>query len=212
MPIAFHGGHIIQRTKELRPSEYRAPTWSWASVDGIVVFDRLGRETFLNPTIALTIIVTFLEIYIKPLGNDLYGQIEHAFLRVKGSLVICRPVWIDENDWRTPYLDGAIECRIYMDERKFHDEDMKYCGPLFLKKEKEEDKEVNTAHGLFLQPTGVKGQYTRCGSFQIPDRDNGFRHFEQLRCISPADTSPELYEQIDEPTAEGYTQYIFTIV
>ncbi len=61
---------------QLRP-DYRAPTWSWASVDGPVRFAE-PRQHY-KPMIKL------IQAEVTPSGNDRTGAVKHGFLLVEGS-------------------------------------------------------------------------------------------------------------------------------
>jgi hypothetical protein len=66
-----------------RPTAYRAPSWSWAGING-------GRVTMSNIAISDDIpiknIATPVKIYLEPLAEDLYGQLKSGYLTIKGSL------------------------------------------------------------------------------------------------------------------------------
>ncbi|CZS92758.1 uncharacterized protein RCO7_10213 [Rhynchosporium graminicola] len=62
------------------PPLYRAPSWSWASVDSpISCF--LCRERMPDPPIA-----TVLEVNTTLVGSDMYGQVSAGFLMIKAPL------------------------------------------------------------------------------------------------------------------------------
>lgn len=77
-----------------KPTAYRAPSWSWAAVNG-------GRVTMYNTAIdnqiAIKNIATPLRISLEPLGEDLYGELKSGFLSIKGSLFtlgdLCAEYW-----------------------------------------------------------------------------------------------------------------------
>ena len=71
-----------------RPSPYRAPTWSWASIEG-------GGSIFLNlwpakPTGKRQIFIKIVDVISVPLvpGNP-FGEIRYAELRI-----ICTPLFV----------------------------------------------------------------------------------------------------------------------
>ena len=61
-----------------RPRPYRAPSWSWASVDGQVV----GGDYRENDGILITV----LDVGVTPVGTDSTGQIKDGFIRLNGRL------------------------------------------------------------------------------------------------------------------------------
>ncbi|RDL38648.1 uncharacterized protein BP5553_02988 [Venustampulla echinocandica] len=84
-----------------RPERYRAPTWSWASIDGPVRF-WIGANFRLLP----------VEIQIPPEGNEL-GEIREAVLKIRGHLhswdrpQIEQPNWTDQR--KGLYFDDLSE-------------------------------------------------------------------------------------------------------
>jgi len=69
-----------------RPSTYRAPTWSWAAIDGTTIFpyeciEKLhfqGFEMFYNTSIRV------LDIFIKlKVEGDVFGQVNFASLKIQ---------------------------------------------------------------------------------------------------------------------------------
>ena len=63
--------------KSQRPQSYRAPSWSWASIDGPVYPGCwvTGEE-----------LITLVDYSIIPAARDPFGQLKHAFLRLSGRL------------------------------------------------------------------------------------------------------------------------------
>lgn len=81
--IQVPGGfeHVIGRTLCVpkRPSQYRAPSWSWASLDDAsIIFEPLdfGR-----------ILTTFVGSEVIPAGSDPYGRIRSGWMHLNGPLL-----------------------------------------------------------------------------------------------------------------------------
>ncbi|KAI9877212.1 MAG: hypothetical protein M1830_004517 [Pleopsidium flavum] len=62
-----------------RPATYRAPSWSWSSVDGPVEYPVID----LNTSSAVEIIDTQIEL----LGHDKHGQVKGGWIKISGALV-----------------------------------------------------------------------------------------------------------------------------
>ncbi|KAG4438259.1 hypothetical protein IFR05_006241 [Cadophora sp. M221] len=77
----FEEETLPNATHESRlPSIYRAPSWSWVSVDSpISCF--LCREKLPNPPIA-----TILEVNTTLVGPDIYGQVSAGYLKIRAPL------------------------------------------------------------------------------------------------------------------------------
>ena len=65
-----------------RPQPYRAPTWSWASVDGTIY----NHRTNLGAEERCTAIVEFSSPKMVYVTDDIFGQVESAEICMKGSL------------------------------------------------------------------------------------------------------------------------------
>ena len=73
---------IGQRTS--RPEPYRAPTWSWASVDGTIYNSRTTQEA-VEHTSALAKVEDLQIDYVVP--EDPYGQVKSAKIFLQGRLI-----------------------------------------------------------------------------------------------------------------------------
>ncbi|QDS68372.1 hypothetical protein FKW77_010739 [Venturia effusa] len=83
----------------VRPVAYRAPSWSWASVDGHVK---------VSPwrTTNLTYLLEILEANVDLVGEDEFGQVSGGYLRVRGHLIeidVLNPDTILVNGKRTSF-------------------------------------------------------------------------------------------------------------
>lgn len=65
-----------------KPTAYRAPSWSWAAING----GRVAMYSIIEHQIPIQNIATPVIISLEPLGEDLYGQLKSGFLTIKGSL------------------------------------------------------------------------------------------------------------------------------
>jgi hypothetical protein len=197
-----------------RTTDYRAPSWSWASMDGIVY---PPDPRWMNEEDDA---MECIDADIKTSSGDPTGQVLAAVLRVRGILACLRLrisfsfedldnearfdrtrglvfVKVDPTKPKTRikrrYLaagegtkernqatmsDRAVSslggffnskpstellagCGVFMDDWEAQDGELMYC---FVA------KNGKSPAGLFLQPTGSRGQYRRCGKFHINDR------------------------------------------
>jgi len=63
----------------VRPKEYRAPTWSWASIDSHILFNELSFKH---------IVAEVIECQTTPSGVDPYGRVSGGFLKIRVSCPI----------------------------------------------------------------------------------------------------------------------------
>ena len=129
-----------------RASSYRAPSWSWASMNGAIDWSADG------PTV-----LTFLDVHLETMPpNDPYGTILNAYLLVKGPC--CRVGIIDDY----VFIDRAehtIPCRPWFD---IHPSVME----VDLRKQKLLLLQVHDTVGLILTELSNK-KFQRIGLFAI---------------------------------------------
>lgn len=76
--------------KSACPQPWRAPSWSWASIDEPVEYIRQVEGYRRDPGEAAPLIVplgTVLDVHCIPAGHDSMGQLKGAYLRIPGSTV-----------------------------------------------------------------------------------------------------------------------------
>ena len=56
-----------------KPASYRAPTWSWASLDSHIRFIPLDLERA---------VAEFIVCYVEPSGEDVFGKVKHGWLKL----------------------------------------------------------------------------------------------------------------------------------
>jgi hypothetical protein len=72
-----------------RPAEWRAPSWSWASVNGTVTYEDIGGHFLLNRRKLAQVV--FREVQIKPAGVDSFGALESGGIELEVPLVYFGP-------------------------------------------------------------------------------------------------------------------------
>jgi hypothetical protein len=149
-----------------RPKQYRAPSWSWTSVDGQVIMPSHAGYTSGPPEIEI------LEAVTEPLSLDPTGQVKRAFIRLLGPLMTFTMRWTgDRGAYKSGYKAKANgECNdnpiLCMDVDEPYQN--LYCMPIkwCLIFENSDDKHFLDC--LLLQPTALKkGQFTRLGWIRL---------------------------------------------
>ncbi|KAF8846586.1 hypothetical protein BDZ45DRAFT_541413, partial [Acephala macrosclerotiorum] len=66
-----------------KPKNYRAPSWSWASLDG-----RITRPSWEHDSVSedCSMRCTILDVQTTPSGLDPYGAVEDGLLKIEGAL------------------------------------------------------------------------------------------------------------------------------
>ncbi len=113
-----------------RPNKYRAPSWSWASINGNVIPGGGGRDSEWK------FMPSLLEAYITAVGNDTTGQVANGWLRIRGILKPAK----SECLWRGRLYQLLLDDE-YTDSNNFspdvesdlEGQDVVHCLPLFEK-------------------------------------------------------------------------------
>jgi hypothetical protein len=67
-----------------KPKTYRAPSWSWAGFNGGIVRMSAVPTSGSTPIQSIT---TILKVVVEPTDTDEFGQVKHAYLDLKGSVL-----------------------------------------------------------------------------------------------------------------------------
>jgi hypothetical protein len=172
-----------------RPETYRAPSWSWASVDGVI------SSPHILSSYRTQVLAQVLEAYTIPVADPM-GQVRSGSIRLRGRL--CRaalkmkgPLPLEISLYsldKTTYLGGAS---LDTDagwlgagtEREVH------CMPMFQERTSH-GREMN---GVLIEPTNFKrGQFRRIGSFRL--LQDSCSRFDELAFNA---ASLEHYEEFD---------------
>ncbi|KAM0801878.1 heterokaryon incompatibility protein-domain-containing protein [Usnea florida] len=151
-----------------RPRTYVAPSWSWLSVDGPIIFGHEGlRYNFLEK----------VDIRVKLLNKNPFGTIKSGWIKARG--------WLTTVQWRVePGQYGQLvtigddwthtNSLVSMDTAEEMDEGhtrLTVCLPVASDVHPSHSAEL---YGLLLTPTGAKKhEYRRIGMF-------GMARFERL--------------------------------
>jgi Heterokaryon incompatibility protein (HET) len=197
--LPLQGNRRIKASR--RPNIYRAPSWSWASVDA-ELWEPITRVT--APPNKILIPIKVLDAKVNPRDGDVFGRIKDGYLRVRGPLLKARFTTssTDEIDFPPGTMEisvnSQVTCTAAADtaDLKGQDKDC-YCLPVALY------ADSTALQGLILQATfRTRGEFRRIGVF-FADEPASISVFQQ-----PGEMlDPEHFEQQD-----GDGQYVFTIV
>jgi hypothetical protein len=187
-------------TVATKPKKYRAPSWSWASVDGRINWPFWRASSTCSKC---TLYWTLLDAQTTPEGLDPYGAVQDGFLKVHGILeeVKMRQLssgW-SQNSWRLTYKEeeiGYVNLDIESEDIQLHWRENIYQAILVAKCESQEDCKT-PIRGLLLENNGRKresyNEFERVGTFAlfqsvIPGQDGSLgvvsdNHAEQVIVI-----------------------------
>lgn len=191
--------HLRWTTKQKgcsRAQTYRAPSWSWASIDGPIVYpdiksNRQGVAVHVHE--AHTTLVN---------RGDPYGSVTDGFIRVVGILTKWRfyhDLNGDENAFR---LDG-LDCTVLPDDgQPFAEDSTLYCLTL--------NWHTLLTDGLIIEPSGSNpGEYVRKGYFKFgdnefdSDEEYGYSSRSYMRAYRAACLDPRAQARILETDYEA---------
>jgi hypothetical protein len=205
---------VITGDHSRRPKYYRAPSWSWASVDGILNLDgtRYLTSERAEPCAKL------LESSITPLvEGDVFGQVKDGYIRIQAYHLI------------TPKLHrlSVTYVRLMGDGNLLAKIELLFDAPPYNYRESVVLMLVQSSHsnafsglsmrGLVLEAQGTKGCYTRVGMFTIPKTryDSSGQIHESLTLEQFLDL-PGLLDEHDYHSIvlgeDGKKSYIVTLI
>jgi hypothetical protein len=159
----------LKERRTLRdPQVYRAPSWSWASVDYKCKFYTYDRKYFdENPESDI------VEAEIEPMGLDPTGQVKSGFIRLQGPLLtgsILENGPRNDTEAQIKLKVNGIWRNVNKHDRDFcsdRDESIKkvHCMPILCERI---DDDFERFYCLLLVPTGLKsGEFRRVGLFAL---------------------------------------------
>lgn len=177
-----------------RPEEYRAPSWSWAAVDG-EIRQPYGDRYYQQER---TQVVSILSVEVLSQSGDKFLEIRSGSLRLAGLLskAYYHRVMRSARPMGRLVMNGdTIHEGVALLDLKLPDRNdrLMYCMPLL--QWKHENNQQTYTRGLLLSPTAQKsGVYARGGVFHIPSSEGSARfmrhamvsqlHEEEYVCLS----------------------------
>lgn len=152
------------------PAQHRAPSWSWASLDGSIRFFHLEVIFVSSVPGSAKILSTVKPVELPDsMESSLYSK--QWYLRLEGPIVIVLLRW-RMNGMKKEYDMGfpnmvypvgqAPSCNAYFDEGSKYYTNLVFVPLKYASRQR--SVQFNSLNGLLLRPTGkVKGQYQRVG-------------------------------------------------
>jgi len=192
-----------------RPSEYRAPSWSWASINGPISNGRWMGEEFDNVSIRV------LAANIKLLREDQpFGGIQSASLTIecgqlKRTLIEHGEIWLPAKP-KPIFLSHTTDIM-----------PVKLTEPIFLLLVDPQSTHFDIEHqkkvrleGLMIIPTHTRGTYERFGHFRIPCTSGETQEVLSLESYFrlPGIEDSEAYEKTIQPQGDAEFRYVINLI
>lgn len=161
-------------TEPKRPKKYRAPSWSWASLDGSINWPYGPLSSSCSEC---KMFCSVLDVRTTPMGLDPYGAVKDGFLKVRGvyEQVDVRLIGGDryQHPWRLHHQGkeiGHVNLDIETDGMRVRDRENLYSALLVSHCKSREDSKP-LVRGLLLEKNGRKRQghneFERVGIFTL---------------------------------------------
>lgn len=190
----------------------RAPSWSWASIDGKIstTIKIGGNSKYID-------LAEVQEVCVTSSVGDAITHVTDGFIRLKGRLTtcwyngMCEPIfgelWGITSTGKQK-IEGTVE-----PDTKGPDNEVVgdlYCFPIMLTKQNEPSPEFDFTYCLLLQRAEDKGTFRRFGTFSSRwGRKEGTDLFSDACNVFDTSTKREDWEY--EETGKG-KKYIITII
>jgi hypothetical protein len=154
-----------------RPSEERAPTWSWASVD--------GKIDLPSPSFHVELHAKVVNVSVEPKGEDCFGQVRGGLLELECEVILWGMIGRNKDTQvpgEHPVAIGKsiVGLKFYWDSRQYVSTGLHF---FFIPVESVPGSRgllATRIHGIVVQPTGDRqGQYRRVGVFHTSSERHG---------------------------------------
>jgi hypothetical protein len=191
-----------QSDPHIRPRHYRAPSWSWASLDGKICVPPMYTENLQVEK--STCLVSIMEAEVTP-PNNLSASVKKGHIRLQGP--VCR-MELALRGWMFEVLkvDGRMmpgfETWMDDDTRKASTQTYHFVG---FFESVVSNPMLKWLTGMILQPTGgADGEYQRCGVFNAVD--------EEARAMIKASFATEKLEKTEYEEESNDHRYTIKII
>jgi hypothetical protein len=197
---------------------YRAPSWSWASLDQPVTWSFFSTEDITREKRGQSLVINVQNVELVLSGQDELGELQDAKLQVRcGPLMnpCDNKLWHDLKQSNRVYEGEMAE--IYWDLRC---EDRSTVEPLIfmpvlVEKGLQDPKIDLPIYGLIVTTAKDRGPgyFTRLGvwGFSFP-LESYHRLMQQLSLRPDLLIDESLYQQVLEPDDNGIPQYTITLI
>ena len=209
-----------------RPAQYRAPSWSWASIDGSIspqnsVWNFLTYARMINyhrtgilPIDVDHILMEVVHVHVENVDGDSFGPVKFAELRVRGPLLKTTIFKVQVENPRRFALgnDKKVYCDLFFDINPPLDGTVFHC--LIIQSNSDNNP---TYHGIVLEPTSKNhGEYYRSGYFAVrnSELEGSIDAFEKMlrEPMEGRGLSGDEFEALVGVGDDGFLRYQISLV
>jgi hypothetical protein len=156
------------------PPSYRAPTWSWAAVDGAIMCHKICSHCVS--------LIEMVDARVDSVGSSPYGQVNRGYIEIKCSLT---PARTDRFEWLLPMCSKKPILSSWDYSLKAEDKEETFylvpvCGRIYGLSEGSEQRHSLT--GLIISEAKNRtGYFVRRGTFELDDDDDAGDIVESCR-------------------------------
>lgn len=144
-----------------RPSTWRAPSWSWASIDGRVYAD-VPNEMDIEKNYRT--LCNIVKVDVKLASADPFGPVlEESMIKLEAPLLRATMSITKNKAGRPLHWINNIPGRVTPDTGSVHAGATTYCLPLSVYVHPGSE----AFYGITIEPASRKGEFHRCGTFHM---------------------------------------------
>jgi hypothetical protein len=190
-----------------RQEEWRAPTWSWASVDGQIFHKDLYDPEFGHYS---EIVASFVDASVKLATDNSYGPITDGTLVLDAPLIRSTVYGVDvlqPSNSQCVYLN-YIQAHITLDVEYLVEASTVFVMPLHVNSRPDRGPVVS---GIILKPATQPGVFYRCGRFDA-EMSTETRWIERFIKLLSGEREPKEYGQsVGKLWDSGWKLYRITL-
>jgi hypothetical protein len=164
-----------ERNWLIRPTKYRAPSWSWAALDGHIA---MPSEADIESVIPAQTAAELIKVAVTTEGQDPHGKLAFGIIILGAPLRIADPRVNPQSESYKRYENQPTKEHLYDNGQSIgwaiFDEVYKYRGPIYCVQITIKRLPVQElCYSLLLEPTGRENEFRRIG-FGCPTRSGWY--------------------------------------
>ncbi|RFU28921.1 hypothetical protein B7463_g7420, partial [Scytalidium lignicola] len=187
-----------------RPKDYRAPSWSWVSIEGSIKFMSPPSDS------STRILATVIDVTIIPSGPDDFGQVRDGTLYIQCIPLKLASLYLVNSSWYIYYGKFGTSLNPAYFDIELSEDIRTSVYTMSIAEDEMLKYQEGILSGLLLTPTGrAKGQFRRLGYFlESKTSKTGCYGFSMAAPV----LDRSLYYNIDSTKEGDQQRYFITII